>query len=119
MIVLICTKPNPPAELKHGGRYECLGVRVTSEGEGQTCVISGEPGTPQVSHLLWWPQDLFEIAPSRIDTKEVRQDMARIDAALAELQKRLAPKDDAPWSTVSQFADPEDDGELTTTKPLG
>ena len=46
MIELVCTEPNPPAELIHGGRYESLDTRVTSEGEAQVRVISGEAGTP-------------------------------------------------------------------------
>lgn len=103
MIELVCIEPSSPKELRHMGRYECLDSRITSEGEAQVRVLSGEAATPQVPHQLWWPLDLFEIAPSPIDTKELRKDMASIDAALAELEKSLVPKDSQ--SFTSKFAD--------------
>lgn len=86
MIELICIEPNPPKELQHLGRYECLDTRVTKEGEAQARVLSRAGGTPQVPHQLWWPVDFFQqVEPA--NREQLRAGMARIDAALAELQK--------------------------------
>lgn len=89
MIALICIEPNPPKELQHLGRYESLDVRVTKEGESQVRVLSGAAGTPQVPHYLWWPTDLFEPAPPKLNEKEYRESVDLCDVAIAEVEKQV------------------------------